>query len=193
MNNIFSINIICLGNWNKKIFSPTWVASNLFELKENKIEAFFNPSELDIGFKLNDVVLFPKDASVEIKLDKISDDAIELSGKLLNKILSILPHTPIKAIGINIRYKFNKDENNDLVSKLNTVKCKIDEFETNQVKFTKKFEKFQLNLIADINPKDYLVNFNFHYDYSLYPDGFTFSDKIVFDNIETTKELIKND
>jgi len=190
MKDIFSVNIICLGNWNKKIFSPTWVASNLFELKENKIEAFFNPNELDIGFKLNDVVLFPKDTSLEIKLDNINEGAIELSGKLLNKILSILPHTPVKAIGVNIRYRFNKDKSNDIVKKLNTVQCKINDFETNQIKFSKKYEKFQLNIIADLNPNDYLINFNFHYDFNLYPDGFSFSDKVVFDNIEITKKLI---
>ena len=78
MNNIFSINIMCLGNWNKKIFTPSWVATNLFELKENKIDAFFNPNEMDMGFKLEDVALFPKDTSVEIKLDEINEKSIEL-------------------------------------------------------------------------------------------------------------------
>src|SRR6056297_3146666 len=131
MNNILSINIMCLGNWNKKIFTPSWVAANLFELKENKIEAFFNPNEMDMGFKLEDVSLFPKDTSVEIKLDKINDKSIELSGKLLNRLLALLPHTPLRAIGVNVRYKFNNKEDTPIVEKINKISCKLDDFSTN--------------------------------------------------------------
>lgn len=31
MKELTSINIVCLGNWNRRIFTPSWVASNLFE------------------------------------------------------------------------------------------------------------------------------------------------------------------
>ena len=193
MNNIFSINIMCLGNWNKKIFTPSWVATNLFELKENKIDAFFNPNEMDMGFKLEDVALFPKDTSVEIKLDEINEKSIELGGKLLNRLLALLPHTPLRAIGINVRYKFENKEDIPIVKKLNKISCKLDDFATNQIKFSKELKKSQLNIITDFQGNEYIVNFNFHHNLGHYPEGFDFSDNIIFDKIETTKKIIENE
>jgi len=193
MDNIFSINIMCLGNWNKKIFTPSWVATNLFELKENKIEAFFNPNEMDMGFKLEDVSLFPKDTSVEIKLDKINDKSIELSGKLLNRLLALLPHTPLRAIGVNVRYKFNNKEDTPIVEKINKISCKLDDFSTNQIKFSKELDKSQLNIITDFQGTEYIVNFNFHHNLGHYPEGFDFSDNIIFDKIQTAKKIIENE
>jgi len=193
MNNVFSINIMCLGNWNKKIFTPSWVAANLFELKENKIEALFNPNEMDMGFKLEDVSLFPKDTSVEIKLDEINNKSIELGGKLLNRLLALLPHTPLRAIGVNIRYKFENKEDIPIVKKLNKISCKLDDFVTNQIKFSKELEKSQLNIITDFKGNEYIVNFNFYHNLGHYPEGFDFSDNIIFNKMETTKKIIENE
>lgn len=193
MKEISSINIICLGNWNKKIFTPAWVASNLFELKENKIEVVFNPNELDMGFKMKDISLFPKDTTVEIKLEEINDETKILSGHLLNKLLNLLPHTPIHAIGVNIRYKFDKDEELPFVKKLEKIKCGLDDFNTSQIKFSKNNSKYQLNVIIDFKGSKYYVNFNFHHDLTHYSEGFAFSDTIINNRIEISKNIIENE
>jgi hypothetical protein len=193
MKEIFSINIICLGNWNKKIFTPAWVATNLFKLKENKIEAVFNPNELDMGFKMKDIALFPKDTSVEIKLEQINDETKILSGQLLNQLLNLLPHTPIHAIGINIRYRIKKDEELPLVKKLENIKCGLDDFNTNQIKFSKNNSEYQLNVIVDFKEFEYFVNFNFHHDLTHYADGFSFSDTIINNRIEISKNIVENE
>jgi hypothetical protein len=184
---------MCLGNWNKKIFTPTWVATNLFELKENKIEAFFNPNELEIGYKLEDVVLFPKDTSIEIKLEKINDESKKKGGQLLNKLLSLLPHTPLKAIGINVRFKFNDNEDIPIVRKINKMHCKLDDFITSQIKFSKELEKSQLNIITDLKKNEYIINFNFHHNLRHYPEGFAFDDRVIFNKIEIAKKIIENE
>ncbi|MFW6047261.1 MAG: hypothetical protein ACOCP4_05705 [Candidatus Woesearchaeota archaeon] len=193
MDDIFSINIMCLGNWNKKIFTPSWVAANLFELKENKIEAFFNPNEMEMGYKLEGVTIFPKDTSVELKLDEINDKSIKLSGKLLNRLLTLLPHTPLRAIGVNVRYKFDKKKDIPIVNKINRISCKFDDFATNQIKFSKELEKTELNIIIDFQGNEYIVNFNFHHNIEHYPEGFDFNDNIIFDKIGTTKKIIENE
>lgn len=103
MKYIDSINIVCLGNWNKKIFVPAWVASNLFELdKDSSMEAFFNSNELDVGYKVNNVLVFPKDNTIEIKPDNLENSTIAVANRVLNNLISLLPHTPIKATVLNV-------------------------------------------------------------------------------------------
>ncbi|MEA3494590.1 MAG: hypothetical protein U9R42_00985 [Bacteroidota bacterium] len=189
MKEVASINILCLGNWNKRIFTPKWVSENLFELdQDQQIHGIVNTDEMEFGYTHKDVLLLPKDNVLEIKIEKINKDSKEFSGVLLNRIINLLPHTPIKAIGINIRYSFTKDESYHLVKTLNQIKCKLNNFETNQVKFSKSNNNCKLNIITDISETTFLVNFNFHYK-SLNE----FDENIVNIKIAETKKIIGNE
>lgn len=192
MKEIEGINIVCPGSWNKRLFTPAWVATNLFELEKNEIQAVFNPFELDMGYPHNGVVLLPKDNSLEIKFEKINDETKKYGITLLNQIITLLPQTPIRAIGFNIRYLFKKEEDVPFVEKLNQINCPLNDFHTSQVKFTKYFDEYQLNIIVDLNEEEYPVNFNFHYKFSDLPEGFNFGENILFDKIKTTQNVIEN-
>ena len=164
MKEVASINIVCLGNWNKRIFTPNWVSANLFKLDENvQFQGVLNPEEMEFGFTNKDVLLLPKDNILEIKLDKINEESKAFGGVLLNRILTLLPHTPIKAIGVNIRYAFGKTEKYKIVETLNQINCQLNDFSTNQIKFSKNSDDCQLSIITDITEKEYFVNFNYHY------------------------------
>lgn len=193
MKETYSINILCLGNWNKKVFTPEWVGNNLFELETDKMQAFFNPNEMEIGYMNKGVTLLPKDSVLEIKLEEISKATKEYSGLLLNKILALLPHTPIRAIGFNIRFNFNTEEAYSIVQKLNSLKCNYNEFTANQVKFSKNYDRYQLNIIADMMNDEYYVNFNFHYTAKHHPEGFTFTDYFVLEKFQETQKIIENE
>jgi len=193
MKEAYSINILCLGNWNKKVFTPEWVGNNVFELETDKIQAFFNPNEMEIGYTNEGVTLLPRDSVLEIKLENISKETEEYSGELLNKILALLPHTPIRAIGFNIRYNFGEEETNSIIQKLNSLKCNYNEFTANQIKFSKNFDRYQLNIIADIQEDGYNVNFNFHYTNKHHPEGFTFTDYVVIEKFQETQKIIENE
>lgn len=184
----YSINIICVGSWNKKIFTPNWVSNNLFNLPQGKeFKGIFNPEELEFGFLHQGVVVIPKDSGLEIKLEQINEKTKVYSIELLNKILTLLPQTPIKASGINIRFKIPKTSKNKLVTTLNKANCKYHDFELKQVKLVKITTDYQINIISDFLDDKYQINFNFHYN-----------NKIIFDNqvinthLEQSKKVLSH-
>ena len=194
MKEINSLNIICPGSWNKRIFTPAWVASNLFELEKNEIEVAFNPAEMDMGYSYNNkVVLFPRDNSIEIKVNVIDEESKIFSVNLINKILSLLPQTPIRALGFNIRYVFKKDEDYPIVNRMNQIICNYDEFSTNQIKFSKEFDNYQLNLITEIKANEYIINFNFHHRLEHFPEEMIFDEEAINKKIEETQNIINDE
>lgn len=194
MKNIQSINIVCLGNWNKKIFVPEWVASNLFGLaKDSSLEAVFNTSELDIGYKANNVMFIPKESAIEIKPEKLDSETIVLANKVLINLISLLPHTPIKAIGINFRSVFQKSSDHHFAKKIKGFKCELDNFNLSQVKFAEDKGNHSLNIITDIFKDKYSVNFNFHYPIESSPEGFYFDEDDIINKINIVEKVIENE
>ncbi len=189
MPEITLINIMCVGNWNKRIFTPDWVSTHLFELgSEKEFKGIILPEQMEFGYTHNDILLLPKDNTLEIKLEKINKNSKSFSGILMERILGLLPHTPIKALGINIKYTFKKEDDYNLIKILNKMNCDLNEFKTSQIKLTKSYDDFHLNIITDIQDNGYSVNFNFHY-----PRLFKFDkDTIDFKIIETEK-IITNE
>ncbi|OQX76809.1 MAG: hypothetical protein B6D64_09240 [Bacteroidetes bacterium 4484_276] len=189
MKEVVSINILCPGNWNKRIFTPNWVSTNLFGLGPNiQFHGIVNTDEMEFGYTHKDVLLLPKDNVLEIKLDKINDGSKAFAGVLLKRILSLLPHTPIKAVGINISYSFIKTENYQIVEALNQINCKLSGFRTNQIKFFKNLDDCQLNIITDISDKFFIVNFNYHYIQINKLD-----ENIINSRIADSKSIIENE
>ncbi|MBI4645110.1 MAG: hypothetical protein HY738_00590 [Bacteroidia bacterium] len=105
-----NIDITVFGRWNKRIFTPAWVSENLFHLKKGtQINGIVNPSEFELGYKHDGILLLPTANSLEIKIEDTKNiDSIRKAPKILYEILSLLPHTPIKAIILNIKFKNQK-------------------------------------------------------------------------------------
>ncbi len=182
----FSINIVCLGSWNRKIFTPNWVSTTLFNLPKGKeFQGVVNPVELEFGFLNQELLLLPKDNSLEIKLETINSKTIKYAPELLNKILTLLPHTPIKGIGINIRFDVSKDSEYSLISSLKSSTCSYNDFSLKQVKFVNSTKDYVINLIADIFDDKYQINFNFHY-----ASVMSFDNQIVENHINEAKKIL---
>lgn len=132
--NPIQISTILIGNWNPRIFTPSWIKTNLFNLsKETEIEGLVNFDDLDFAFKYNDIVIIPKFSSVEISFEKYEYNISILAANIVLKILELLPQTPIKAMGVNIRYVYsNKDEAN-IVQAINSIKSNFSDFTINQL------------------------------------------------------------
>ncbi|MFC2086698.1 hypothetical protein ACFLSA_00840 [Bacteroidota bacterium] len=75
----------------------------------------------------------------------------------------LLPHTPLRAIGINIVYKFNRTDDYFMIKTMNSLRCQMNDFELDQMKFTKRFDNYQLNIITTIENEQFSINFNYHY------------------------------
>jgi len=158
------VSIIILGSWNPRIFTPAWIKTNLLGLKETaELQGLINFNDLDFAFRHDGITLVPKYSSVEITVDNFDEKSGCRAAEILIKMLELLPQTPIKAMGVNIRFEIGKKEKLGLINVLNGINGNYGDFKLNQVRQSLKKEKYFLNIVSDISDKNYIVNFNFHY------------------------------
>lgn len=95
-----TLSLVLVGNFNPKIFHPSWLAKN--ELIRNH-----EAENANIELIHNDVSIFSLEwLKIQIMLDKFSaiteqEPYFEVTRDLVAGIFKLLQHTPISAIGIN--------------------------------------------------------------------------------------------
>jgi hypothetical protein len=185
-----SITILCVGNWNKKIFTPNWVSSNIFHLPPDApYEGTVNPNEYEFGYKHNNLTLIPKDTAVEIKLEKFDKETNDLASKVLIEIIELLPHTPLKGVGVNISYEVADNSNIHIVENINKIKCSLNGFLTAQLRFLKEYQDSVLNLIVE-NGSENKLNIIFNYHFS---NSDTIQQEIVNDKLQDSQKVLKDE
>lgn len=100
--------IVVAGAFNPAIFTPQWVATNVFDVpvgaEMSVLEVIMQPdpqSVLQLRF-IDGVALNALPNRLELYSVDGSDTAFEAVESALIKILELLPHTPIGAIGCNL-------------------------------------------------------------------------------------------
>lgn len=182
------VSVIILGNWNPRIFRPFWIKTQLFGLPpENEIQGLVNFDELDFAFEHNGITLFPKYNSLEIQIIEYSQEKGLIVGELVKKILELLPQTPIKALGVNIKYNFTNEISNIVLEQLRSVNLKIKNLEVNQLKYSSVKELYVVNMICELSPSIININFNFHY-----PRIIEFTKEFINDHVSETKIIFEN-
>jgi hypothetical protein len=96
--------VVIRGHWNRMVFSPAWVARELFRTDE---------VEVLVPFSLKDPVIFRKDGlSIHVGDDRVMLTVsrpvvatLAIAEDMAKTILNILRHTPVAAFGINFRFK----------------------------------------------------------------------------------------
>ena len=135
-----SASIVCIGNWNTKIFTPQWVLSKLYSIPEGEtMNMNINKDNLNLSFIWKDFSFFPTEKSVEIKMSNVDQSVLNQAEILFAKLIDYLPHTPIEAFGYNIRIDFNKEEflatrlkdftNINIIDKYNTTSISVQSLE----------------------------------------------------------------
>jgi hypothetical protein len=170
-DNIDVLNIKIIGSWNPKIFHPLWLVRNLsfkdYPLVKQHINFLFNFEEIEIGYEFNGIKILPREKLLTIIINKeagLTEEKITYATNIMLKILSLLPHTPIKALGFNICYKFQKDTNNKLIQSLIKDDNNINGFQIGQNNYVLKKEDYKINLIFSYLEDGYSIEFSFHYD-----------------------------
>ena len=182
------VSTVIVGSWNPRIFTPKWIKTNLFGLTDGQeLQGMVNFEEMEFGFQHKGVLLFPKSNLVEVKFDGYESDKAELASMTIIKILELLPQTPIKALGVNIRYVLTKKNGTPFVDMINNLKCKFSEFELNQIKQTSNKNNYQINIISDILKDNIQANFNFHYS-KIAP----FECNFINQHFEESQKILKN-
>lgn len=183
MDSIKLINIVAIGNWNKRIFTPQWVSSRLFPTADS-IEGLLNQEDVELGYKHGGITVFPKDSLLEIRVDEIKYCSNAIA--IFNKIIKELPHTPIKAVGFNIRY--------DIIRNLTTIILENDQcpdgFTPTSVKMTKQYSNNHF-LNIDISATATVVNE--HYQLGNEVPLPTFSEDLFDELNKCSTNILKNE
>jgi hypothetical protein len=98
--------VVVQGAWNLRIFSPDWVAKNVFEGKPMTMDVAIGPFQVPVRYKSTSdgVTLTPSADRLVfgvVKADVTSMLAAEAGAQ---RVLALLKHTPIMAIGVNVGY-----------------------------------------------------------------------------------------
>jgi len=96
-------NVIILGKWNPAIFSPQWVGQHVFEGEEMEVEFPITPG-LSPRYKAGRVMITLQGDRLLVKPLQTDDESMRSAEQKAVRILDCLPHTPVRAVGINFRY-----------------------------------------------------------------------------------------
>ncbi|MEP7169128.1 MAG: hypothetical protein ABI855_07120 [Bacteroidota bacterium] len=100
---------------------------------------------------------------MEVNIEKFDEKKGLKAGEIIIKIFELLPQTPVKAIGVNIRFELKADNNCELTKVLKGVTGGFRDFKLTQTKQSLTKDKYILNIITDYLDENFSVNFNFHY------------------------------
>lgn len=162
--------IVVVGNWNVSIFSPEWVGRNIFENKAITLE-FEIGSGLQRRLSVDDVIIIPSSSSLMVTSNKVDDITLKRMENVACKILELLNHTPVRAVGVNFGYRLEPLAGSScseipviMAEKLASEDLVIGLYEIKWSVGYGRERKTLLNLSVKIGKDDALIKFNFHSD-----------------------------
>lgn len=159
--NVKIVNIIALGDWNTRIFTPNWVAKNIFSItEETPMDVLFDKNDLSSSYSYKNIKVAFRDNYVEFLIDKKNDATFRLAIKFLNNLITCLPETPIKAIGINFKYRFKLLNKNEFDSPVE----QFEGFKQTKSQFTKFLEDYSINIISTSFNENFELTVNYNYN-----------------------------
>lgn len=103
--------IVCVGKWNPRIFTPNWVASNVFELPEGaSMQINLDEESMALTYINNTVSFSVSETSLIISSPVNNIETLNYIDTIFKRIVSMLSHTPISAIGYNINLDLDNEE-----------------------------------------------------------------------------------
>ncbi len=162
--------IVLAGQWNVRIFSPEWVAKEIFDVSVDKIQVEVSLALGDnrIRFSKDDISLIPQNDRIIIGIKTCDDKVLQNAENLAKKIFTLLPQTPIKGFGINFGFVEEK-QSREIISlfqlddgkKISDHKCKLQ-----QTEITRKLQVKNsiLNLKHVFEDDNLFLRLNFHHE-----------------------------
>jgi len=97
-------NIVLVGGWNRKVFRPQWVTQEL--LGTNAVEYAIAVDDPSLPMKISSRHMRLDVSSERLQIgsvDPSDENFAEIQG-IADRVLELLPHTPVKAAGVNCRW-----------------------------------------------------------------------------------------
>lgn len=96
--------IVIVGRWNVSIFHPAWLTKHLFEVPDVQIEFSTTPG-MAPRFTGGDVRLIPQNGSLALIPVTPVLASMEHVEHVACKVLELLVHTPVTAVGVNFGFE----------------------------------------------------------------------------------------
>ncbi|MCC6242131.1 MAG: hypothetical protein IT353_04790 [Gemmatimonadaceae bacterium] len=96
--------IAMVGAWNPRIFGVPWVAANLANSPNIEIAVVPSDPAIPMRLRFDGVYLHAGFDRVLLTPVQLNDPSLQRMQEVAQKVLELLPHTPITGIGINVQY-----------------------------------------------------------------------------------------
>ncbi len=107
--------IVMVGGWNPKIFQPDWVVEHLFPGQDITAEFLLQSGVQQLRLSVGSTLLLPGSERVVVGVTEDSNAAIQSQEVTAVQVLTLLGHTPLRAVGINFRF-VEDDPSEDLLA-----------------------------------------------------------------------------
>lgn len=108
--------VVVVGDWNPRIFTPKWVADNVFQSEQVQTEFILGASVATSRFEANDLFLIPSDSRLVFGVNAANPDLLQHAVDGAQRVVELLQHTPIRSAGVNLA--FNVEEPSDDLTRL---------------------------------------------------------------------------
>ncbi len=103
--------IVSIGGWNSHIFTPKWVAANVFNVSEGtSMELKLDEKQMTLSYKSGDIEFSATEIGVEFKTQNVTVENCHKLEKCYQHLVELLPYTPIRAFGYNYNLVFSIDD-----------------------------------------------------------------------------------
>lgn len=100
-------NVVVIGSWNRAIFTPSWIAKNLFKLPEGSGIEIAVPMDLCGAplVKAGGVTIKTEEHRLTVGTRASDYEALADAMRMARLAMEELPRTPLMAAGFNIRFR----------------------------------------------------------------------------------------
>lgn len=163
--------LVITGAWNPPIFQPPWAAKYLFGVPEGdqiRVNQMIRvgPSESLAVSYIGDVGYRVSQSRVEIYLNSMERRIVEECENVCVRLIESLPHTPIRAFGVNF-FVVEEDPSDLLLDSLQVTDNLAQQYPilSQELKASIPIDNnCELNLGRQLDGGSVVFNFNFHHE-----------------------------
>lgn len=188
-------NILIVGRWNPSIFSPPWIRKNIVDDQtEVALAMAISDPAAPPRLSFSTTLLFPNRQLLDFRATELTLEAFQATGEVASKIVGLLPHTPISAIGINFRFleEINAEKVASVFQFNDAAKIPHNKYPLDVSTITRSFlmpDGDNLNLSLTLQGERAQADFNFHTETMDVP---TIQKKISKENLALRFEEARN-